>query len=254
MSTRSSHTTSPAVRILQHGEGLSRSDLISINQDLLRVTWLATRGDNPWHYSESRAGWHKFYSTDGARAEDYERLVLVYVGEELVHYSGARRVKLASGETLIWLHMAMSHPSYSGQGARSVGALCDKEWLDRLPANSWAVVRTPNPRVFHLMRTIARRNSLWNETFYPRMRAGGAALADAQDPASQTLAPAVAAALSPSCTFDEQHSIVRDFLGEYGNVNRLGQPPCRNADVNSFFQQHVRTRPRDGVLVLFKIC
>jgi hypothetical protein len=216
-------------------------------------------GGRDWSlYVPGRVGWTKYYQSAGARPQDYDRMVLVYAGEQLAHFIALNVFWLHDEHPILWIHIAITDPAYQGAGllTESSTALLAADWLKTVSPVSYAVFRTPNPIVYEAMKAFCldhlSTGDLKVSTWYPDISDEGQ-LRPMTDKV-HFLASDIAKSLSPECLWDSEHFVIRGYFKKFGPLYNTDMKfPCRVLGTRTYFEQHVHLRTQDGLLVIFEL-
>ncbi len=231
---------------------LAVEDASRLNEEMLNVTYLSSRGEDRAHWQGVWDGWKAYYDSGECGADDYARLVLGRVDGRLVHFSGI--VTLTMGEaTLLWAHVAFTDPDFQGRSmlkqAREL--LIDRTWCEMFPAPTYFVLRTPNPITYEAARKFVSAHPDWQATFRPWINSDGEL--DAIDDDTSWTARRIADTLATDCDFSPQTFVVKDFLGEYGDIYRIAPVASRAPATTAYFQRHVDYVRQDCILAFWRI-
>src|SRR2546423_12672122 len=104
----------------------------SLNRQYADLACLACGGDAEDEESEEaiRQGWQAYCMSPGGRTQDFDRLVLVWHGDEMVGFSGYVVEKIVAYVTVLWDKAAGTHPARQGPSAMG-GA------PDPIPEHTW---------------------------------------------------------------------------------------------------------------------
>src|SRR5438034_7001150 len=91
----------------------------SLNRQYADLACLACGGDADDEESEEaiRHGWQAYCMSPGGRTQDFDRLVLVWHGDEMVGFSGYVVERMEPDVTVLWYQAAGTHPERQGRGA-----------------------------------------------------------------------------------------------------------------------------------------
>src|SRR5437870_12132061 len=142
-------TLEPGVRIelVESPPTLPAARANEITNGMIDLTWRACRGADQGKWDLIRDGWQEYYDAGGSRAEDYERLVLVYADERMVQFSGMMVKRMRPDVTLLWYHVACTDPAFLGAGAfgAALPLIVDPDWSRSSPDPTYIVFRTSAP-------------------------------------------------------------------------------------------------------------
>src|ERR1044072_950200 len=117
-----------------------------------------TTGGRDWEsYRPAIEGWKDYYNAVGARPQDYNRLVLIYDHQTLVHFTGVTLFELEPEHRFVWMRSSMTLKQYHGAGLlkTAILAVLSPEWLRHL-GEVYFIIRTANPIVYEATRNLVR--------------------------------------------------------------------------------------------------
>jgi hypothetical protein len=250
----SSITLEPGVRVelVASPRTLPTSRANEITNGMIDLTWRACRGGDEGKWDLIRDGWQEYYDAGGSRAEDYDRLVLVYANERMVQFSGMMVKRMRPDVTLLWYHVACTDPAFQGAGAfgAALRLIVDPDWCRSFPEPTYIVFRTPNPVIYVTgYRYVASISDEWD--YQPKITPG--AKIEPLPRAVHELARRMSATIAPGSEYDADTFVVRDFLGRHGAIYRTPAPPAKDATVNEYFETHLRRQPQDALFNFVRV-
>jgi hypothetical protein len=199
-----------------------------------------------------RRGWEAYCTEPGGRANDYDRLVVVWHEDELVGFSGYIVKTIEPDITVQWYKAAGTDPAHQRRGAFQAArdAIQDVDWLTSYgTAQTWWVMRTPNPLVYDIARRWWAKFPDWYTRFYPQINEHGS-IEPLTDEARDACAH-VASEMWPECEYDADRLVLRDFLGEYGrDIWRVPRAISPMPGTQVWFTENLRPGNRDALLNL----
>ena len=239
------------IEIIEKPSTLPPEKCVQLIEDFVRLAYQTTGGDQWEKYEPAIKGWREYYTAAGARPQDYDRLLLIYDGSVLVHFTGLILFDHASCR-FVYIRTAMTLKQYHGAGLlrTAILALLSKEWLRSL-GEAYLVLRTANPIVYEATTHIVNAylaDSTLSFACYPKINSE--AELDPVPPHIQALAAAVAEKTSPEAVFIPRTFINKGYFKMYGALYKDSAFPCRNPATLRFFQKHVDYSNQDGILML----
>ena len=137
------------VEVLERPASLSPEQRAQLIDEFVKLA-CQTTGGNEWRsYEPAINGWREYYNGVGARPQDYDRLMLIYDGDLLVHFTGIVLFELEPSLRFIYVRTAMTLKQYHGTGLlkTAILGLLSKEWL-RSIGEAYLILRTANPIVY----------------------------------------------------------------------------------------------------------
>jgi hypothetical protein len=236
-------------------KALSAQQCEVLMQEFAALSLKASGGRDWSTYVPGRVGWANYYSAEGARPQDYDRLVLVYDGSRLAHFIALNVIWLDEQHPVLWIHTAITDPADQGAGllAQSSRALLAPDWMRTVAPVTYMAFRTPNPIIYEAMKAFCldhlSTDDLKVRAWYPQITEEGQMQAVPEEVCS--MASTIAKTLSPECPWDEEHFVIRGYFKKYGPLyNKDVQFPCRVAGTQNFFAQNVHLQTQDGLLVI----
>lgn len=231
---------------------MTEADASRLKDEMLEVTYLSSRGEDPDQWQMVWDGWKSYYDSGECGANDYARLVLARVDDRLVHFSGIVTLKMGEA-TLLWAHVAFTDPAFQGQRmlkqAREL--LIDRTWCESFRSPTYFVLRTPNPITYEAARAFLVNHPDWRSSFCPWINDHGEL--DAIDDDMRSLSTRIADALTPGCDFSSRTFVVKDFLGEYGDIYRITPLASRAPSTTAYFQRNVDYDRQDCLLAFWRV-
>jgi hypothetical protein len=231
-----------------------RCDLLA--QEFTDLSVKASGGRNWSTYVPGRVGWAKYYETEGARPPDYDRMVLVYAGDELAHFIALNVFWLDEKHPILWIHIAITDPAHQGSGILTMSstALLAADWLATVAPITYAIFRTPNPIVYEAMKAFCLDHlngaDLRVSAWYPQITEEGKLGPLPEE--MRSMGATLAKSLSPDCPWDAEHFVIRGYFKKFGPLySNTVQFPCRVAGTRNYFAQNVHLEDQDGLLVIF---
>jgi hypothetical protein len=227
-----------------------------LSEEFTDLSVKASGGRNWSTYVPGRTGWANYYQTEGARPQDYDRMVLVYAGDQLAHFIALNVFWLDEKHPILWIHIAITDPAHQGAGILTMSseALLSAEWLATVAPVTYAVFRTPNPIVYEAMKAFGRDHAssegMRVVAWYPDISEQGKL-----EPLPEDIRAAgakIAKTLSPECPWDAEHFVIRGYFKRFGPLYDTEiEFPCRVTGTRDFFSQNVHLETQDGLLVIF---
>jgi hypothetical protein len=244
--------------VVSNPKALDRERLRGLTQEFTEVSLRASGGRDWINYVPGHVGWKDFYQTEGARPQDYDRLVLIYAGTELVHFIALNVFWLDEKHPIIWLHVAITDPVHQGSGLlrMSSRALLTADWMKTVAPIAYAVFRTPNPIVYEAMKAFCadhfNTSDLRVRAWYPLINECGELEAVPEN--VRAMATALAKTLSPDCPWDADHFVIKGYFKKFGPLYSSDvQFPCRVVGTRDYFTRNVHLQTQDGLLVICEI-
>ena len=218
----------------------------------VELSYQTTGGDDWQSYRPAIEGWREYYNAVGARPQDYDRLVLIYDGDLLVHFTGVTRFRLGPSLDFTWMRSSMTLRKHHGGGMLKMAILSvfSPEWLRELGETCF-VVRTANPIVYEATRNLslglAASHNL-SFTWYPEINIAGEL--DPVPDGIRDLAWRVAKKTCPGCDFIRETFVNKGYFKRFAPLYREPAFPCDNAATKKYFESVVDYSNQDGILVL----
>jgi hypothetical protein len=219
-----------------------------------------TTGGADWRsYQPAFDGWREYYNSPGARPQDFERLVLAYHGDMLIHFTAVARYELTPSEPLIFIRSGFTHNDYHGTGLlkAAIFTIFSPAWLQELAASSPRVtlaIRTANPVVYEATRSLVERigcQSPFAFSMVPAILPGGK-IAPVPDEVKE-LAKRTVAVVSPDSVFQPDTFVNKAYYKRYGALYKEAAFPCRNPATQEFFDRWIDYSNQDGILILVQM-
>jgi hypothetical protein len=219
-----------------------------------------TTGGADWRsYRPALDGWREYYNAPGARPQDFERLVLAYDGDMLIHFTAVVRYELTPCEPLIFIRSGFTHNDYHGTGLlkTAVFTIFSPAWLQELAASSPKVtiaIRTANPVVYEAARNLVERIGSQSPVAFsmvPEILPGGK-IAPVPDEVKE-LAQRTVAVVSPDSVFLPDTFVNKAYYKRYGALYKEAAFPCRNPATQEFFTRWIDYSNQDGILILVQM-
>lgn len=223
----------------------------------INLSCKASGGENWEIYQPAREGWTEFYKGKGGRPSDYDRLVLAYDGDELIHFTGLQVLRIEPDYILLWIHIAITDPAYQGSGAlmHSLLELLHPDWLLTLDRFTHVIFRTPNPIVYEAMRAFARHYSssprMRVTAYYPKIKPDGTREAVPEE--IQDVMLRAAKVLSPECPYDSDSFVIKGYFKRFGSLYKDTDFPCRVEGTKRYFEHYLDGSNQDGLLVMLSL-
>jgi hypothetical protein len=210
-----------------------------------------TTGGKDWQsYRPAIDGWRQYYGAVGARPQDYDRLLLIYAGDTLAHFTGLTSFVIEPERRFIFIRTAMTLGQYHGAGLlkQAILTLFSPAWLKEL-GDVYFILRTANPIVYEATRALTGGYlSGFDLTLCPQINEAGQL--DPPPPELRQLAIDAARAISPGCGFDPETFVTKAYFKAYGALYREPVFPCRNPATQEYFQRVVDYDNQDGLVIL----
>lgn len=219
-----------------------------------------TTGGEDWRsYRPALEGWREYYNAPGARPQDYDRLVLIYDGDQLIHFAGVVELELAPSRPLIFIRSAMTLKEYHGAGLlkSSILTIFSPSWLQSLARSAEEVffaIRTANPIVYEATRTLLSGLTSHPElefSLFPEIRDGGRLAPVPEE--IRDIAIRTVEKTSPGCVFVPDTFVNKGYFKMYGALYKEPVFPCRNPATQQYFNQVVDYSNQDGILILIRM-
>jgi hypothetical protein len=219
-----------------------------------------TTGGEDWRsYRPALDGWRQYYSSPGARPQDYDRLVLIYDEDLLIHFTGVIQLMLAPSRPLVFIRSAMTLREYHGAGLlkSAILAVFSPRWLQELAGSSEEVffaLRTANPIVYEATRNLVADyapNPFLEFTMFPQISDGGG-LAPMPDEI-RAIAQRTVEMTSPGCQFLPETFVNKGYYKMYGALYKEPVFPCRNPVTQEYFNRVVDYSNQDGIIMLIRM-
>jgi hypothetical protein len=254
--TRTTSHSAYRVEVIEQPKTLSTERCSALTQEFTDLSVKASGGRDWSTYVPGRVGWANYYQTEGARPQDYDRMVLVYAGNELAHFIALNVFWLDEKHPILWIHIAITDPAHQGAGILTMSstALLSADWLKTVAPITYAIFRTPNPIVYEAMKAFCldhlNSDDVKVSTWYPQINERGQLEPLPED--IRTMAAKLAKTLSPECPWDAEHFVIRGYFKKFGPLySNTVQFPCRVAGTRNYFEQNVHLETQDGLLVIF---
>jgi len=219
----------------------------------------STGGEDWRNYRPAVDGWRQYYSSPGARPQDFQRLILIYDGDLLIHFTGVVQHELSPAEPLIFIRSSMTLLEYQGAGLlrTAILSIFSPAWLRELATaypEVTVAMRTANPVVYEAARNLvegyAGQPGL-SFSLVPRIEPG-ARIAPVPERIVD-LAQRTVATISPGSTFLPDVFINKAYYKKYGALYKEPTFPCRNPVTQEFFDRWVDYSNQDGILILIQM-
>jgi GNAT superfamily N-acetyltransferase len=236
---------------------LTAERIEELTQQFSDISWRATGGPDWQSYPPARDGWYGYYCEPGGRPQDYDRLVLVYEGDQLVHFTGLTVFRPDPQDvSFIWVHVAITLPEYQGHGLLrlAIETILDPAWLKGFGRELFFIFRTPNSIVYEAMRNIARgfeADGIRVEAWYPEINQAGEM--DAIPDEVRRMAIRVAQRISPECEFRPDIFVIRGYYKRYGPLYKEHSFPCQNPATRAYFQRNLDNSNQDGLFIFIHL-
>lgn len=254
--TRTTSHSAYRVEVIEQPKTLSTERCSALTQEFTDLSVKASGGRDWSTYVPGRVGWANYYQTEGARPQDYDRMVLVYAGNELAHFIALNVFWLDEKHPILWIHIAITDPAHQGAGILTLSstALLSADWLKTVAPITYAIFRTPNPIVYEAMKAFCldhlNSDDVKVSTWYPQITERGQLEPLPED--IRAMAAKLAKTLSPECPWDAEHFVIRGYFKKFGPLySNTVQFPCRVAGTRNYFEQNVHLETQDGLLVIF---
>lgn len=190
---------------------------------------------------------------EGDRPEDFDILVLVHAGGELVNFVGLQIISIRSDLTIIFGRFGATHPSHQGRGvlSRAIMALAsDLSWVRRLSGEIYHTSRTQNPIIYEAARHVTSGLAIV-DAFYPQINDAGELVPVTN--AVEDLAKEISAVVSPGYLFDAQTFALRGVFAKYMRSDDEVRPRSHNAKVNGYFDRVLDYPRGDALMILSRV-
>ena len=215
-----------------------------------------TTGGGDWQsYRPAIEGWRQYYTAPGARPRDFDRIVLIYDEERLIHFTGVTRFDLDPSHHFVYIRIAMTLKQYHRTGSlrSAVLSVFSPDWMQQF-GEFYFVSRTANPVIYEMTRSFAREfsdNSNLDLTMYPQIT-GGCELEPMPDEICD-LAMSVAEKISPGCGLDPKTFVNKGYYKRFGPIYKEPVYYSRNPVTNRYFEQTLDHSNQDGILILIHV-
>lgn len=244
------------VEVVSEPKKLSEERRKVLSQEFTDLSVKASGGRNWSTYVPGKVGWADYYQTEGARPQDYDRMVLAYSGDQLAHFIALNVFWLDEKHPILWIHIAITDPVHQGAGILTMSsrALLTADWLKSVAPVTYAVFRTPNPVVYEAMKAFCldhlNMGDLKVRAWYPEITEDSQLKTMPEE--IRSLASTIARTLSPECPWDLEHFVIRGYFKKFGPLySNDMQFPCRITGTRNYFAQNVHLQTQDGLLVIF---
>ena len=246
------------LEVVSDPKGLGIDRRAALSQEFVDLSLKASGGASWSTYVPGQVGWVNYYQTEGARPQDYDRLAMVYAGDQLAHFLALNVFWLDDTHPMLWIHVAITDPAHQGSGllTMSTRALLAADWLRTVAPVTYPVFRTPNPVVYESMRAFAQNHlgstELRVRGWFPQISEAGQLQAVPAD--VRAMAAELAKKLSPDCEWDGEHFVIRGYYKQFGPLySHDTQFPCRVAGTRDYFARNVHLDTQDGLLVICEV-
>jgi hypothetical protein len=215
-----------------------------------------TTGGEDWQsYRPAIEGWRQYYTTPGARPRDFDRIVLIYDEDRLIHFTGVTRFDLDPSHHFVYIRIAMTLKSYHGAGLLrgAVLSVFSLEWMRQI-GEFYFVSRTANPVIYETTRYFAREfsaNTDLDLNMYPQIT-DDCELGPMPDEI-RDLAVQVAERISPGCGLDPKTFVNKGYYKRFGPIYKEPIYYSRNSVTNRYFEQNLDHSNQDGILMLIHV-
>jgi hypothetical protein len=246
--------TSYRLEIVTEPASLSEEQSEKLTDAFVNLCCQTTGGENWQSYRPAHRGWREYYTSPGARPRDFDRIVLIFDQERLIHFTGITRFDL-DGLHFIYIRIAMTLKEYHRAGllAMAVRSVFSPQWMQELP-EFYIVSRTANPVIYEQTRHFARElstNSTVSLTMYPQLSDGGQL--EPVPAAIRSLAVRVAEKISPGCELDPVTLVNKGYYKRFGPIYKEPVYHSRNPATNRYFEETLDHANQDGILVLIHV-
>ena len=227
--------------------------------EFVELSARATGGADWRSYRPALDGWREYYNAPGARPQDFERIVLAYAGDMLIHFTAVARYEITPAEPLIFIRSGFTHGDYHGTGLlkTAIFTIFSPAWLQELAGSYPKVtiaIRTANPVVYEATRNLI-------EYFGPQSPVAfsmvpeilpDAKIASVPDEIKD-LAKRTVAIVSPESFFQPDTFVNKAYYKRYGALYKEPVFPCRNPATQEFFNRWIDHSNQDGILILVQM-
>jgi hypothetical protein len=243
------------VHIVTEPANLSEEKSKELTDAFVNLACQTTGGEDWQSYRPAHEGWREYYTSPGARPRDFDRIVLIYDEDRLVHFTGVTRFDLDPSHHFVYIRIAMTLKQYHRAGLlrSAVLSIFSPEWMGRI-GEFYFVSRTANPVIFEMTRHFVRdfsANSDLSLTMYPQIN-DDCELAAMPDEI-RDLAVSVAERISPGCGLDPETFLNRGYYKRYGPIYKEPVYYSRNPVTNRYFEQTLDHSNQDGILILIHV-
>jgi hypothetical protein len=238
------------VEVVERPAGIPAQRAVELIEAFAELSYKTTGGKDWQSYQPAIDGWRQYYGAVGARPQDYDRLLLIYAGDTLAHFTGLTSFVVEPGRRFIFIRTAMTLGHYHGAGLlkQAILTLLSPAWLKEL-GDVYFILRTANPIVYEATRALTRDYpGEFNLTLCPEIKESGEL--DPPPPELRQLAIEAARQISPGCGFDPETFVTKAYFKAYGALYREPVFPCRNPATQAYFQRVVDYDNQDGLVIL----
>src|SRR5579864_3472061 len=91
------------LEVIAEPKSLSDERRRVLSQEVTDLSVRASGGRNWSTYVPGQVGWANYYQTEGARPQDYDRMVLAYSGSQLAHFIALNVFRLDDQHPILWI-------------------------------------------------------------------------------------------------------------------------------------------------------
>lgn len=243
------------VHIVTEPASLSEEKSKELTDAFVNLACQTTGGEDWQSYQPAIEGWREYYTSPGARAHDFDRIVLIYDDDQLVHFTGVTRFNFDTSHNFVYIRIAMTLKQYHREGLlrRAVLSVFSPEWMKRF-GEFYFVSRTANPVIYETTRYFVRAfsaNSDLDLTMYPQITTD--CELDPMPDDIRDLAVRVAEKISPGCGLDPKTFVNKGYYKRFGPIYKEPVYYSHNPVTNRYFEHTLDHSNQDGILILIHV-
>jgi hypothetical protein len=241
--------------IVTEPAGLTEQKSKELTDTFVSLACQTTGGEDWQSYRPAIEGWREYYTTPGARPQDFDRIVLIYDEDQLVHFTGVTRFDLDPSHHFVYIRIAMTLKQYHRAGLlrSAVLSVLSPEWIKH-NGEFYFVSRTANPVIYETTRQFAREFSATSDldlTMYPQITEE--CELEPMPDEIRDLAGRVAEKISPGCGLDPSTFLNRGYYKRFGPIYKEPVYYSHNPVTNRYFEQTLDHSNQDGILLLIHV-
>lgn len=243
------------VHIITEPASLSEEKSKELTDAFVNLACQTTGGEDWQSYRPAIEGWREYYTSPGARPQDFDRIVLIYDDDQLAHFTGVTIFDLSPSHKFVYIRIAMTLKQYHHDGllGRAVLSVFSPEWMQQI-GEFYFVSRTANPVIYEITRYFAREFSAKSDldlTMYPQIT-DNCELESMPDHICD-LAVRVAEKISPGCGLDPKTFVNKGYYKRFGPIYKEPVYYSHNPVTNTYFENTLDHSNQDGILILVHV-
>ena len=241
--------------IITEPASLSEEDSKELTDGFVNLACQTTGGEDWQSYRPAIEGWRVYYTSPGARPQDFDRIVLIYDEDRLIHFTGVTRFDLDASHHFVYIRIAMTLKQYHRAGLlrSAVASVFSPDWIREM-GEFYFVSRTANPVIYEQQRHFCREFSARFDldlTLYPQITVD-CELEPMRDEIRE-MAVRVADRISPGCGLDPKTFVNKGYYKRFGPIYKEPVYYSRNSVTNRYFEQTLDHSNQDGILILIHV-